>query len=148
MTLVIFLAALIGGMLIGLPICFALLFSGVCMMLYLNGFNAQILSQNLFSGADSFSMMAVPFFIMAGEFMNRGGITKRIVNAANAIIGHVRGGLGYVAIMAILLFASMIGSAVAVLHECSRRDSSENRSRCFPCIPWSDPHSYDGTCRL
>ena len=62
MTLVIFLAALIGGMLIGLPICFALLFSGVCMMLYLNGFNAQILSQNLFSGADSFSMMAVPFF--------------------------------------------------------------------------------------
>ena len=72
MTLVIFLAALIGGMLIGLPICFALLFSGVCMMLYLNGFNAQILSQNLFSGADSFSMMAVPFFIMAGEFMNRG----------------------------------------------------------------------------
>ena len=123
MTLVIFLAALIGGMLIGLPICFALLFSGVCMMLYLNGFNAQILSQNLFSGADSFSMMAVPFFIMAGEFMNRGGITKRIVNAANAIIGHVRGGLGYVAIMAILSwevgaikemrFASMIGSAVA-----------------------------------
>ena len=113
MTLVVFLAALIGGMLIGLPICFALLFSGVCMMLYLNGFNAQILSQNLFSGADSFSMMAVPFFIMAGEFMNRGGITKRIVNAANAIIGHVRGGLGYVAIMAILLFASMIGSAVA-----------------------------------
>lgn len=82
MTLVVFLAALIGGMLIGLPICFALLFSGVCMMLYLNGFNAQILSQNLFSGADSFSMMAVPFFIMAGEFMNRGGITKRIVNAA------------------------------------------------------------------
>ena len=61
MTLVVFLAALIGGMLIGLPICFALLFSGVCMMLYLNGFNAQILSQNLFSGADSFSMMAVPF---------------------------------------------------------------------------------------
>lgn len=49
MTLIVFLAALIGGMLIGIPICFALLFSGVCMMLYLNGFNAQILSQNLFS---------------------------------------------------------------------------------------------------
>ena len=63
MTLVIFLAALIGGMLIGLPICFALLFSGVCMMLYLNGFNAQILSQNLFSGADSFSMMAAAVFV-------------------------------------------------------------------------------------
>lgn len=113
MTLLVFLGSLIGGMLIGLPICFSLLFSAVCMMLFLNGFNTQILSQNLFSGADSFSMMAVPFFIMAGEFMNRGGITKRIVKAANAMVGHVRGGLGYVSIMAILLFASMVGSAVA-----------------------------------
>lgn len=113
MTLVVFLGSLIGSMLIGLPICFALLFSGVGMMLYMNGFNSQILSQNLFSGADSFSMMAVPFFVLAGEFMNRGGITKRIVNAANALVGHVRGGLGYVSILAILLFASMVGSAVA-----------------------------------
>ena len=113
MTLVVFLASLGGSMAIGLPICFSLLFSGVCMMLFMNGFNSQILSQNLFSGADSFSMMAVPFFILAGEFMNRGGITKRIVNAANAMVGHVRGGLGYVSILAILLFASMVGSAVA-----------------------------------
>lgn len=113
MTLIVFLGSLIGSMLIGLPICFALLFSGVSMMLYMNGFNSQILSQNLFSGADSFSMMAVPFFVLAGEFMNRGGITKRIVNAANALVGHVRGGLGYVSILAILLFASMVGSAVA-----------------------------------
>ena len=113
MTLVVFLASLVGSMAIGLPICFSLLFSGVCMMLFMNGFNSQILSQNLFSGADSFSMMAVPFFILAGEFMNRGGITKRIVNAANTMVGHVRGGLGYVSILAILLFASMVGSAVA-----------------------------------
>ena len=113
MTLVVFLAALVGGMLIGIPVCFALMFSGVCMMLFLDGFNSQILAQNLFSGADSFSMMAVPFFIMAGEFMNRGGITKRIVNTANALVGSVRGGLGYVSILAILVFASMVGSAVA-----------------------------------
>lgn len=113
MTLVVFLVALVGGILIGVPICFSLLFSGVCMMLYLNGFNSQILSQNLFSGADSFSMMAVPFFVLTGELMNRGGITKRIVNFANALVGHVRGGLGYVSILAILLFASIMGSAVA-----------------------------------
>ncbi|MEG2017225.1 MAG: TRAP transporter large permease subunit [Clostridium sp.] len=113
MTLVVFLVSLIGSMLIGLPIAFSLLFSGVSMMAFMNGFNAQILSQNLFSGADSFSMMAVPFFILAGEFMNRGGITKRIVNFANSMVGHVRGGLGYVSIIAILLFASMVGSAVA-----------------------------------
>ena len=66
MTLVVFLVSLIGSMLIGLPIAFSLLFSGVSMMAFMNGFNAQILSQNLFSGADSFSMMAVPFFILAG----------------------------------------------------------------------------------
>lgn len=113
MTLVVFLATLIGGILIGLPICFALMGSGVGMMLFLNGFNTQILSQNLFSGADSFSMMAVPFFVLTGELMNRGGITKRIVNFANAVVGHVRGGLGYVSILAILLFASIMGSAVA-----------------------------------
>ncbi len=113
MTLIVFLISLIGGILIGIPICFALMFSGVCMMLYLNGFNSQILSQNLFSGADSFSMMAVPFFVLTGELMNRGGITKRIVNFANAVVGHVRGGLGYVSILAILLFASIMGSAVA-----------------------------------
>lgn len=113
MILLIFLAALIGSILISLPICFALLFSGVCMMFGLNGFNSMILSMNLFSGADSFSMMAVPFFVLAGEFMNRGGITKRIVNFANSLVGHVRGGLGYVSIIAILLFASMVGSAVA-----------------------------------
>lgn len=113
MTMVIFLVSLCGSMAIGMPICFALLFSGVCMMLFMNGFNPQILSYNLFAGSDSFSMMAVPFFVLAGEFMNRGGITKRIVNAANACVGHVRGGLGYVSIFAILLFASMVGSAVA-----------------------------------
>ncbi|MBS5284921.1 MAG: TRAP transporter large permease subunit [Clostridiales bacterium] len=113
MTMIVFLVSLCGTMAIGMPICFALLASGVCMMLYMNGFNSQILSYNLFAGADSFSMMAVPFFVLAGEFMNRGGITKRIVNAANACVGHVRGGLGYVSILAILLFASMVGSAVA-----------------------------------
>lgn len=113
MTLIVFLISLIGGILIGIPICFSLMFSGVCMMLYLNGFNSQILSQNLFSGADSFSMMAVPFFVLTGELMNRGGITKRIVNFANAVVGHVRGGLGFVSILAILLFASIMGSAVA-----------------------------------
>ena len=129
MTLVIFLAALIGGMLIGLPICFALLFSGVCMMLYLNGFNAQILSQNLFSGADSFSMMAVPFFIMAGEFMNRGGITKRKCSECDYRTCPRRTGL-------------------CCNHGNSLICKYDRISCCFHCIPWSDPHSYDGTCRL
>lgn len=113
MTLVVFLLSLVGAVLIGVPIAFSLLLSGVALMVHLNGFNSMILSMNLFSGADSFALMAIPFFILAGEFMNRGGITERIVNFANALVGHIKGGLGYVSILAILLFAAMIGSAVA-----------------------------------
>ncbi|HHW7580431.1 TPA: TRAP transporter large permease [Mannheimia haemolytica] len=113
MTILIFLASLIGGIVIGIPIAFSLLFSGMMLMFYLGGFNSQILSQNLFNGADSFSMMAIPFFVVAGDLMNRGGLTNKIVDAATALVGHIRGGLGYVAIIAILLFASLVGSAVA-----------------------------------
>ncbi|MEM1485457.1 TRAP transporter large permease subunit [Oscillospiraceae bacterium PP1C4] len=113
MTMVIFLVSLCAAMAIGVPIAFSLLFSGVCMMGYLDVFNCQIVAQNLMSGADSFAMMAVPFFVLAGDLMNRGGLTKRIVNAAMAVVGHIRGGLGYVAILASLLFASLVGSAVA-----------------------------------
>ncbi|MDH3000246.1 L-dehydroascorbate transporter large permease subunit [Chelonobacter oris] len=113
MTIILFLASLIGGIVIGVPIAFSLLFSGIMLMLYLDVFNAQILSQNLFNGADSFSMMAIPFFVVAGDLMNRGGLTNKIVDVATSIVGHIRGGLGYVAILAILLFASLVGSAVA-----------------------------------
>lgn len=113
MVMAVFLISLIGAMCLGMPIAFALLFSGICMMLQLDLFSAQLLSQNLMGGADSYSMMAVPFFIMAGDLMNRGGLTKRIVVFATKLVGHIRGGLGYVSILAILIFASLVGSAVA-----------------------------------
>lgn len=113
MTLLVFIISLLGSMAIGLPIAFALMFSGVSMLAYLNGFDVQIISQNMFNGADSYSMMALPFFMLAGDLMNRGGLTNRLVNAASAWVGHFRGGLGYVTIIATLLFASMVGSAVA-----------------------------------
>lgn len=113
MVMVVFLLSLIGAMCLGMPIAFALLFSGICMMFQLDLFNSQLLAQNLMGGADSYSMMAVPFFIMAGDLMNRGGLTKRIVIFASKLVGHIRGGLGYVSILAILMFASLVGSAVA-----------------------------------
>ncbi len=113
MTLIVFIISLLGSMAIGLPIAFALIFSGVSMLAYLNGFDVQIISQNMFNGADSYSMMALPFFMLAGDLMNRGGLTNRLVDAAGAWVGHFRGGLGYVTIIATLLFASMVGSAVA-----------------------------------
>lgn len=113
MTLLVFLGSLLGGMALGIPIAFALLLVGVALMLYLGLFDAQIIAQNLLNGADSFPLMAVPFFMLAGEIMNAGGLSKRIVNIAMALVGHKRGGLGYVAIIASCLLASLSGSAVA-----------------------------------
>ncbi|MGG5870798.1 TRAP transporter large permease subunit [Pseudomonas peli] len=113
MTLVIFLGSLLGSMALGIPIAFALLLVSVALMFHLDLFDAQIVAQNLLNGADSFPLMAVPFFMLAGEIMNAGGLSKRIVNIAMALVGHKRGGLGYVAIIASCLLASLSGSAVA-----------------------------------
>src|SRR3954453_6133541 len=113
MVIAIFLGSLLGAMAIGMPIAYALLVCGVALMWQLDLFGSQIIAQNIINGADSFPLMAVPFFMLAGEVMNVGGLSKRIVNLALALIGHVRGGLGYVAIMAACLLAALSGSAVA-----------------------------------
>ncbi len=113
MTVVIFLSVLLGAILLGIPVAFALLLCGVALMLHLDLFDAQILAQQLVSGADSFSLMAIPFFILAGEIMNEGGLSKRIIDLPMKLVGHKRGGLGFVAILAAMIMASLSGSAVA-----------------------------------
>nr|WP_314628744.1 TRAP transporter large permease subunit [uncultured Noviherbaspirillum sp.] len=113
MTLAIFIGALVAFMVLGMPIAFALVLTGVVLMFHLDFFDAQIVAQNLLAGADNFPLMAVPFFILAGELMNAGGISKRIINLAVSFVGHLRGGLGYVAIAASVLLASLSGSAIA-----------------------------------
>ncbi|MCW0000101.1 TRAP transporter large permease subunit [Pararhizobium sp. YC-54] len=113
MTLTIFLGALLAPMALGVPIAFALILSGVALMMYMGIFDAQIVAQNVMNGADSFPLMAVPFFLLAGEVMNTGGLSRRIVNLAMALVGHVRGGLGFVAIFAACVLSSLSGSAVA-----------------------------------
>ncbi|MCB1776303.1 MAG: TRAP transporter large permease subunit [Candidatus Competibacteraceae bacterium] len=113
MTIIVFLCVLLGTMLLGVPIAFALLLSGLALMVHMDMFDSQILAQNLINGVDSFPLMAVPFFMLAGVVMNVGGLSRRIVNLAMALVGHVRGGLGYVAIMASVIMASLSGSAVA-----------------------------------
>ncbi|MFN7154976.1 MAG: TRAP transporter large permease [Acidovorax sp.] len=113
MTITIFLGSLLLAMAIGIPIAFALLISGVALMWHLDLFDAQILAQNVINGADSFPLLAVPFFMLAGEIMNVGGLSRRIVKLALAVVGHVPGGLGYVAIMAAVILAAVSGSAVA-----------------------------------
>ena len=113
MTAFLFLAVLLVLIALGMPIAFALLFSGVAVMFQMGQFDSQIVVQNAIGGADNFVLMAVPFFILAGEFMNAGGLSRRIVEMAGAFVGHLRGGLGYVAIFAAILLASLSGSAVA-----------------------------------
>ncbi|MGW9064231.1 TRAP transporter large permease subunit [Achromobacter animicus] len=113
MTIAVFIGSLLGVMALGVPIAFALLASGVALMWHLDIFDAQILAQNVIGGADSFPLLAVPFFMLAGEIMNVGGLSRRIVDLALALVGHVKGGLGYVTIMAGCLLSALSGSAVA-----------------------------------
>jgi tripartite ATP-independent transporter DctM subunit len=113
MTVLVFIVSLLGAMALGMPLAFSLLVSGVALMLHLDNFDTQIVSQNLINGADNFPLMAVPFFMLAGELMNAGGMSRRIVNSAMVWVGHFRGGLGYVAVFAAIVMASLSGSAVA-----------------------------------
>lgn len=113
MTIAIFLGTLLGLMAIGMPIAFALMLTGVALMYHLDFFDAQLLAQNMLGGADSFPLMAVPFFLLAGELMNAGGLSKRIVDLAVTLCGHIKGGLGYVAIGTSVVLASLSGSAIA-----------------------------------
>jgi TRAP-type transport system large permease protein len=113
MTIAIFLGSLLAAMAIGVPIAFSLLLCGLALMLHLNMADAQILAQNLTEGANSFPLLAVPFFMLAGEIMNAGGLSRRIVAFALTLVGHIKGGLGYVGIVSACLMAALSGSAVA-----------------------------------
>jgi TRAP-type transport system large permease protein len=114
MTVVaVFLVTLFGTLALGVPVAFALMFCGIVLMLFMGMFNAQILSQNMISGANTFTLLAIPFFLLAGELMNAGGLSKRIVDFAITLVGHIRGGLGIVAIIAAVIMASLSGSAAA-----------------------------------
>jgi tripartite ATP-independent transporter DctM subunit len=113
MTILVFLGSLCGAMALGMPVAFALLVCALALMLWLGLFDAQIIAQNLIIGADSFQLLAVPFFLLAGELMNKGGLSKRIVQFALTFVGHIHGGLGYVAIFAAIIMAALSGSAAA-----------------------------------
>src|SRR3546814_13596453 len=113
MTIFIFVGALLSTMLIGVPIALALILAAVAIMLQLDIFDAQIVASNMINGIDNFIFLAVPFFILAGELMNAGGLSRRIVSMAIAMVGHLRGGIGYVALIESIVMASLSGSAIA-----------------------------------
>jgi tripartite ATP-independent transporter DctM subunit len=113
MTIAVFTFSLLGAMALGMPIAFALIICGVALMTTINMFDSQIVAQNIINGADSFPLMAIPFFMLAGEIMNKGGLARRIVNVALVTVGHFRGGLGYVTILSACILSSLSGSAAA-----------------------------------
>ncbi|NOD36464.1 MULTISPECIES: TRAP transporter large permease [Ruegeria] len=112
--LIWFLPTFLIFLLIGLPVFFALL-AAPGILLWLNGQTNDItlLYRNVYNGMDSFPLMAIPFFMLAGELMNRGGITIRLVEFSQALMGHLRGGLAHVNVLSSILFAGLSGSAVA-----------------------------------
>ncbi len=113
MTLIIFITVLLACIVIGLPVAFSLLVTGLALMVHLDFVDSQVLAQNLINGANNFSLLAIPFFVLAGEIMNEGGLSKRIIDLPMKLVGHYKGGLGFVAILAAMIMASLSGSAVA-----------------------------------
>ncbi|NBW51302.1 MAG: TRAP transporter large permease subunit [Betaproteobacteria bacterium] len=113
LAFIVFSVGMLALMGIGMNMGLALVLTGAGMAWVLDFWDTQLLAQNLVAGVDSFPLLAVPFFILAGELMNSGGISRRIIAMAQAWVGHIRGGLGFVAIGAAVMMASMSGSALA-----------------------------------
>lgn len=102
----------IGGLIVGIPVAITL---GIASLAYLliSGIPVVVMPQKMYAGMDVFVLLSIPGFILAGNLMNRGGITQRIIRFANSLVGWIRGGLGLTNIAASMLFGGITGTAVA-----------------------------------
>lgn len=99
---------------INVPVAFAMSLSAIAVILLSNDFALlNMFAQRMFVGISSYTLLAIPFFILTGLLMNTGGITQRIFNFASNLVGHITGGLGHVNVIASMIFSGMSGSAVA-----------------------------------
>ena len=112
MALIILGVTFFGFLILGVPVAFAIGLSAVCTILY-EGLPLAVLYQQMMSGMNVFSFLAIPFFIFSGELMLYGGVADKIVNLAKSVVGHIRGGLGMSNVVACTLFGGVCGSAVA-----------------------------------
>ena len=110
MEVAVFLGILLFSVAVGVPIAFALMLCGLGLMYVLDMVDPMIVAQNIISGADDFTLLAIPFFVFAGEIMNVGGLAKRLIDLPMKLVGHKAGGLGYVVIIAAVIMASLSGS--------------------------------------
>ncbi|SHJ55004.1 TRAP transporter, DctM subunit [Anaerobranca californiensis DSM 14826] len=111
--IVAFLVSLLGFTFIGVPIAFGIGLTSLITMFLLEMDMPSILARRFVTGIDIYTLMAIPFFMLAGEIMNKAGIVKDLLKFTNAIIGRIRGGLAYVNVLASMFFAGISGSAVA-----------------------------------
>ncbi|OZN24521.1 L-dehydroascorbate transporter large permease subunit [Actinobacillus seminis] len=109
----LFLGSLFFFLFLGVPVALSMLLSASFMLWHMDMFDAQIIAENFVMGTNNFPLMAIPFFMLTGEIMKHGGISERIINFAMSMVGHIKGGLGYVVIISGLIFAGLSGSAVA-----------------------------------
>lgn len=113
MSVAVFLGTLGVCLTLNVPIFFILIICSLTLMTHLGIGDLAILGQNMISGTNNFALMAIPFFMLSGEIMGKGGLARRIVDFSNLLVGRLPGGLGYVAIIASIIFAGLSGSAVA-----------------------------------
>ena len=114
MTLLIITLVFFGTLILGMPIAFCLGLSSLSAFIYIgNPMFLKVVPQMVFQGMSMFSLMAIPFFIFAGEIMNKANITQTIIGFANVLVGHIRGGLAHVNIVSSIFFAGITGAAVA-----------------------------------
>lgn len=107
------LAAFLAFIALGVPIAFALGGAAAIGLMLMEGAPIAIIASRTFGAIDSFTLLAIPFFILAGELMETGGISRRLVDLARSMVGHLRGGLGNVTIFGMVLFSGVSGSTTA-----------------------------------
>ena len=112
MTALLFISMIV-LLIVGVPIAFVLCGSSIIAILSTGDIHNAIVIQRMFSGSGSFTLLAIPFFVLAGSLMSSGGISKRLVNLCNSLFGHISGGLAMVAIITCAFFAAISGSSAA-----------------------------------
>ena len=113
MELFLFLGTLFAFMSLGIPIALVLIICSIVLMWHSGMWDVMIIPTSMLDGANNYPLMAIPFFVFAGEIMAEGGLSRRVVQMAQLMIGHIRGGLGYAAIISSIIFAGLMGSSVA-----------------------------------
>lgn len=114
MALVVFAVSLFGMLFLGVPIFMSIGSSGLILYAYgMHTMEPMILVQRMFNGLNSFTLLAIPLFMLAGEIMNRGALSKKMVCFANCLLGWVHGGLGFTVVISCMFIAAILGSASA-----------------------------------